>query len=360
MAKIIDFKLSRITAELKKPFVTNIRRVEAIEDVLLTLITDDGTVGYGEAPPTVAITGEDIADIERTITERIFPAIKDIELKEDSSDIFEALHKSIDKHTSAKACVDMTIYDILAKSAKKPLYEYLGGRAKTIKTNLTISLGDVETMVRDSIAAYNDGFEILKVKVGANAEDAVAAVKQIREALPYAVIRVDANQAWDAKTALQIIERIKHCGIELVEQPVKADDLAGLKEITAHSSIPILADESVFSHDDAVRVLEGKMAHYINIKLMKTGGIYEATKIAEFARSHGAKVMMGSMLESVVSISAGVHFALAHECIEFFDLDGIHLAKPTTIKNALKLQKDEIELLPCFGLGVIDFRRGLI
>jgi o-succinylbenzoate synthase len=349
--KITDFKLSIIRNELKKPFVTNIRRVEAIEDVCLTLITDNKIVGYGEAPPTVAITGEDIETIRKTISERIFPAIKGLELGGD--DVFEALHASVSKSTSAKACVDMAIYDILAKNADKPLCEYLGGERKTLRTNLTISLNDNATMLQDAIEAHNDGFGILKVKVGQSICDTVEVMQTIRAALPDALLRVDVNQAWDVKTALKIIERIEPLGIELIEQPVIATDLEGLKEITANSSIPILADESVFGYEDAVRILEGRMADYINIKLMKTGGIYEALKIVHLAKEHGAKIMMGSMLESVISVSAAAHFAMTDEAICFYDLDGPLLAKPSSIKNALMFEKDEISLMGCKGLGVV-------
>jgi o-succinylbenzoate synthase len=324
--------------------------VEAIEDVCLTLITDDGTLGYGEAPPTVAITGENIDTINKTISERIFPAIRGMELGGD--DVFEALHASVAKSTSAKACMDMAIYDILAKSVNRPLYEYLGGKAKTLRTNLTISLGDNETMLKDAVEAYNEGFGILKVKVGADEKATVEVMRNIRAALPSAILRVDANQAWDAKTALSIIEKIAPLGIELIEQPTKANDLAGLAEITAHSSIPILADESVFGYEDAVRILDSHMADYINIKLMKTGGIYEAMKIAKLAKEHGAKVMMGSMLESVISVSAAVHLSMSDENICFYDLDGPLLAKPSTVKNSLIFDMDTISLSPCTGLGL--------
>lgn len=348
--KITDFKLSIIKSELKKPFVTNIRRVEAIEDVCLTLITDEGVLGYGEAPPTVAITGEDIETINKTIKERIFPAIKGLELG--GNDVFEALHSSVAKNTSAKACVDMAIYDILAKSANMPLCEYLGGKRETLRTNLTISLGSIKDMLKDALSAYNDGFSILKVKVGEDEDDTVEVTRQIRERLPNAIIRLDANQAWDAAKSLRIIEKVEKYNIELLEQPVKASDFAGLKEVTAHSPIPILADESVFGYEDAVRILDEKAAHYINIKLMKTGGIYEASKIARLARERGAKVMMGSMLESVISVSAAVHFAMSDENICFYDLDGPLLAKPSTVKNALNFEKDEITVSECIGLGV--------
>ena len=350
--KIVDFKLSRINAELKKPFVTNIRRVDMIQDVLLELIADDGTVGYGEAPPTVAITGEDINTIEQSVKEHIFPAIKGMNLDDD---VFEAMHASIPKNTSAKACVDIALHDLLSRSKGVPLYEHLGGKNKTLKTNLTISLGSVDEMLRDAIAAYNDGFEILKVKVGGSEDESAEITRLIREHLPSAIIRLDANQAWDAAKSLRIIDRVAQYDIELVEQPVKAADFEGLKYVSTNSSVPILADESVFSYEDAVQILDNMAAHYINIKLMKTGGIYEAARVARLARDHGAKVMMGSMLESVVSISAAVHFAMSDDNICFYDLDGPLLAKPSSVKNALKFNEDEISLARCIGLGV-EFR----
>ncbi len=348
--KIIDFKLSIIKNELKKPFVTNIRRVDAIEDVCLMLIANDGTTGYGEAPPTVAITGESIEVINKTIKERIFPAISGVEL--DGGSIFEALHTSVLKSTSAKACVDMALYDILSKSKNMPLYKYLGGSPKTIKTNLTISLGKPQEMLRNSVDAFNSGFEILKIKVGKDEAKTIEAIRNIREALPTATLRVDANQAWDAATALRIIEKISNLDIELIEQPTKADDLNGLKDITSNSTIPILADEAVFGYDDALRILNEKAADFINIKLMKAGGIHEALKIAKLAKQRGSKVMMGSMLESVISVSAAVHLAMSDDNICFYDLDGPLLAKPSDVKNSIIFNKDEISLSPCLGLGI--------
>ncbi len=349
--RVVDVKLGTIKAELKKPFITNLRKVNEIEDVCLTMICDNGVIGYGEAPPTVAITGEDIASINDTIATKIFPAIKDIDI-ENESDIFGALHSSVGKSTSAKACVDMALYDALSKSQNLPLYEYLGGTKRVLQTNLTISLNDINTMLDDSVAAYNEGFRILKIKVGKDVDDAVSAIELIRQSLPEALLRVDANQAWSEMESLKVIERIAKCNIELLEQPVRFDDIRAMKNITARSQIPILADESVFSYDDAVRLIDEKACDYINIKLMKSGGIHEAMKIVRLAKASGTKVMMGSMLESVISISAGVHLSMVDEIISFFDLDGIYLSKPSSIKNSLRLLSDTISLDCAGGLGI--------
>ncbi len=269
-----------------------------------------------------------------------------------NDEIFEALNASAQHSTSAKACVDMAIYDLLAKATKQPLYEYLGGKTKHLRTNLTISLGEHNTMLKDAIEADKDGFGILKVKLGKDIDESIRIIKSIRHTLPNSIIRVDANQAWSAKSALKIIDNIADCNIELVEQPVLANDLEGLKEITANSQIPILADESVFGIEDVKRVLDNKMADYINIKLMKSGGIYNAAKIVKIAKEHNAKIMMGSMLESVVSVSAAVHFAMCDESICFYDLDGPLLAKPSSLPHSMIFEKDIISLKEAYGLGI--------
>lgn len=348
--RIVDFRLQTIGAELKHPFVTNLRRVDAIEDVLLTLICEDGSFGYGEAPPTVAITGEDLVSIKETIANVIFPAIKNVEIE--NSQIFENLNNCIKKSTSAKACVDMAIYDLLSKHASKPLYEYLGGQNRPIKTNLTISLTNPIQMLEDSIAAYEEGFEILKIKVGPSMADSIEAIRLIRNALPQAILRVDANQAWDENKSLQIIDNIYRYDVELIEQPVVASDLRALKNVTANSSIPILADEAVFTPEDARVILEERVADFINIKLMKSGGIYNALKILQIAKEYDSKVMMGSMLESVVSISAGAHFGMLDETIAFFDLDGPLLAKESAINHPMIFSQDTITIKNCIGLGI--------
>jgi len=321
--KIQSITLADISIPLHKPFITALRRVEAMSSVLVRIETNEGYIGYGEAPPTAAITGETMGSIRAAIEERIGPSIIGLDL-DAFDDIMSALRHSIVKNTSAKAAVDMALYDLLAQSCGKPLYKLLGGARGRLETDITISLNDTETMVRDSMSAAREGYNILKVKVGKSGIADTNTIAAIREACPGAVLRVDANQGWDVKQAIRVIRAMedKNLDIELVEQPVPAYDVDGLRRVTRAVSTPILADEAVFSTRDAIHIITTGSADYINIKLMKTGGIYEALKICAVAEEYGIQCMMGCMLESKVAVSAAAHMACGKGIITRADLDG--------------------------------------
>ena len=157
-------------------------------------------------------------------------------------------------------------------------------------TDITISVNDPETMAKDALIAIGRGYDCLKMKVGVNPELDVARLAAVREAVGKdVVIRIDANQAWQPKEAVRILNRMQERGldIELVEQPVKAHDYEGLKYVTERSFVPVLADEAVFSPEDAMTIMKMGAGDLINIKLMKCGGLYNALKIASAAEVYG-------------------------------------------------------------------------
>jgi L-alanine-DL-glutamate epimerase-like enolase superfamily enzyme len=173
-------------------------------------------------------------------------------------------------------------------------------------------------------------------------------------------IRVDANQGWNAKQSVQIIRAMEDRGlnIELVEQPVPAHDFKGMQYVTGNVATPILADESVFSAEDAVNLIQNRAADLINIKLMKTGGIYNALKICDIAELYGVECMIGCMLEGKLSVSAAAHLAAAKGIISRADLDGPSLCKtdpftggPSYKENLIYMNETPgigIEKVPCF------------
>ena len=203
-------------------------------------------------------------------------------------------------------------------------------KKREIKTDITISLGTIDSMKKETSEALKNHHDILKVKVGDKKyyHDDILRIKAVREVAPKAVILVDANQAWNEYETLQIIDAIKHLNISLIEQPVIAHDIQALKNITLQSPIPILADEAVFTLEDAKNIIMIEAAHMINIKLMKCGGISKAIEILELCRYHDIKCMMGSMLESPHSIyAAEVLSMLYHDVIIYNDLDSPLLYK---------------------------------
>jgi L-alanine-DL-glutamate epimerase-like enolase superfamily enzyme len=296
---------------LKTPFVTALRRVENVEFVRVSICFDDGSVLFGEAPATKAITGEDIESILNSIDD-----IKSSLIGLKREDALRNVHLSSLK-SSAKAALDMALIPSIKTNQPKEM---------SIKTDITISLNPKIKMLQDAEVALNNGMDILKLKFGTDINHAIDVTKELSKT--GAKLLIDANQAWSLKDTLKYIDALNEIDIVLIEQPVCASSLDELKTITSYSHIPIVADEAVFNLDDAKKVIESKSADIINIKLMKCGGVSKAIEILEYAKSKGVKCMLGSMLEGPISINAALHLAFNYtDVIEYIDLDSPLLYK---------------------------------
>ena len=352
--KITEVRIGRISVPLRVPFKTALRRVDSVEDVIVEIHTDTGAVGYGEAPPTGVITGDTTGAIIGALKDHIIKTIigRDI-------DDFEALTESVQKciihNSSAKAAVDMALWDLYGQLYNIPVYKLLGGSKDKIVTDITISVNSPEEMARDAITAINRGYDTLKVKVGVNPKLDVERLSAIRNAIgARAKLRIDANQAWKPQEAVRILNKMQEQGldIELVEQPVIAYDIEGLKYVTERSYVPVLADESVFSPLDAMKIIQSGAADLINIKLMKCGGITPALKIADAASIMGVECMLGCMLEAKVSVNAAVHVACARSIITKIDLDGPVLCSEEPILGGSIFDEKNISVSKDPGLGI--------
>jgi len=319
--RIIEGSVRRESIPLATPFATALRRVEEVEFILLELRTDNGLRAFGSAPATKAITGETCESIARVLRSNIVPALLGHPFS--LAGLLEKSAASVTGNPSAQAAADMALHSLAAQARNVPLYRFLGGRdPQPVKTAVTISLDAPETMTVKAGQRYDAGFDILKIKVGGRDGRDTERIRKIAAALPHATLLIDANQAWDVAEALDIIGRCGDLRLALIEQPVAAPDLDGLREITRHSPFPILADEAVFDADDAERVLDLGAADLVNIKLMKCGGIAGALKIIEVCRKRGKQCMLGSMLEGPVSITAALHLAAAFpDVFAWIDLD---------------------------------------
>lgn len=352
--KITEVRLGRISVPLRVPFKTALRSVNSVEDVIVEIHTDTGAVGYGEAPPTGAITGDTTGAIVGAIQDHIAKSIvgRDVD---DFEDVLQTVQKCIVKNTSAKAAVDMALWDLYGQLYKIPVYKLMGGARKQIVTDITISVNPPEEMARDAVNAVERGYDTLKVKVGANPELDVERLSAVRRAAGDKTrIRIDANQAWSPKQAVRLLNQMQDRGldIEFVEQPVKAHDFQGLKYVTERSYVPVLADESVFSPEDALTIMQMGAADLVNIKLMKCGGLYNALKIASAAEVYGVECMIGCMLEAKISVNAAVHLACAKKIITKIDLDGPVLCSEDPILGGAVFEEQLITVSDEPGLGI--------
>src|SRR5690606_17366804 len=246
--KITEVRLGRVRVPLKTPFKTALRTVDVVEDLIVSIHTDTGHVGYGEAAATAVITGDTHGSMIEAIGRIIAPRL----IGEDVANlnrIVRLVQTALERNTSAKAAVEIAVYDLWGQLYDAPLYRMLGGGEPVITTDITISVDHIDKMVSDSLSAVERGFESLKIKVGKDIGLDIERVKAIHAAVEgRALLRLDANQGWTAKQAVHAMHALEDAGVhlELLEQPVRARDIAGLKYVTDRVNTPVMADESVF------------------------------------------------------------------------------------------------------------------
>ena len=352
--KITEVRLGTLSIPLKKPFKTALRTTSTVETNIVEIRTDTGVCGYGEAPPTAAITGDTNGSISCSIKTRIAPALIGRDVSE-LQDILFALDHCIVGNGSGKAAVDIALHDLWGKLHNQPLYKLWGGTERSFATDYTISLNQPEEMVCDSLEAVREGYSALKVKVGNDFLLDMQRMQAIRDAVgKEVVLRVDANQGWNAKEAIRTIKYMEDKGlnIELVEQPVPYHDIDGLKRVTDSVDTVILADESVYTPRDALKLIALRAADMLNIKLMKSGGLGGALKICAMAESAGMECMIGAMMESSVSVTAAAHLAMAKRVITKYDLDPPILCAQNPVKGGVHYNGADLSLPQAPGLGI--------
>lgn len=302
------------------PFTIATGTMHFAQNLLVRVHTDLGLIGIGECSAFPMIAGETQATCYEMAKD--FASIwknKDplqIETRMQELDLFTA------GNYTAKSAFDMALYDIAAQHAEQPLYQFLGGNYKSIETDLTIGIDSPENMAATAVEYQKKGVQIIKVKLGKKVTEDIQRIKAIRDAIGYTIkIRIDANQGWSFDDAVIALTNLGKYQIEFCEQPMRKWNDELLPQLMAISPIPIMADESVFTHHDAERLIRHKACNYINIKFAKSGGILEATNINRIAEANGIACMLGGMLESRVALTAKMHFALAHNNILFYDLD---------------------------------------
>lgn len=357
--RIKDIEVGKIKLPLNSNHRIAGENINNPKEIVIKIITETGEVGIGSAAATPNITG----DIESSIIGAIKfvrPDIigMDIDCRDE---IMEVVDNNLVNNNSAKAAIDMAVYDLFGKKYNIPLYKLLGGYSTSTETDITIHYGSIEEMVTDAVDASMKGCKNLKIKIGYN-DDTVGDLERI-VAIKKAIkrdtkIRIDGNQGWGPKQAVKIIRKVEDIGldIEFVEQPVKAWDLEGLKYVTDNVDTEILADEAVMGPQHAFKIIKNRGADLIGIKLMKCGGFHNAIKIYNMAETMGIKCMMGCMLESKIGITAAASFAAAKARMIKSDLDTILRFSDNPIIGGAIFEKDLLTLTEKPGLGIDEVR----
>ncbi len=307
---------------LNEPFVISKGAISHARNTVVKIYIEDGRYGIGECCPYRSIHGETMVGqvaIGKDIA-KILIGKNPLETKKHIT----MMDKLITGNASIKCAFDMALYDLNAKIAELPLYAFLGGtNDKEIYTDNTVSLLEKDKMVEKARKFVDMGFPILKVKLGDRpSKNDVSRIQAIRKEIGMNIpIRIDANQGWNYFEASYALDALQDLNIEHCEEPVPAPNIRDQKRLTKESPIPIMADEAVFDHRDAYRILAENAADLINIKLGKAGGIENAMKIASICEAAGVYCQVGSFSESRLGISALVHFDMVWDHIIYHDLD---------------------------------------
>lgn len=349
--KIQNIRFDKIDLPLVKPFRVALGTINKQTNVIVWIETDDGYVGIGEAAPFQPVTGENVDHIIAALK-----ILKPLLLGQDATCI-ERIHNIMDAeiiyNNSAKAAIDIALFDILGKRLGQPLYKVLGGASNSVLTDMTIGMGEIDEMIAGAKEWVAAGFSVLKIKVGEGRERDIATVAGLREALGHGVrMRLDANQAWSRGDARYILRHIERYGIEAVEQPLPHYDVEGMAELRTVSSVSIMADEAVHVPSDALRIADSKAADLVNIKLMKAGGLLPALKINTICEAANIRCMVGCMVESRISITAAASLVAAQRNITEADVDSFMYFRDDTIRGGFEVTGGKITLSEEPGLGI--------
>ncbi len=322
------------------------------DNVFLTLETDEGLIGSGMAAPDLRITGEDADSVLKTYHSHIESCMKG----EDPfyySRLYEELREAIPGQSSALAMVEIALYDLMAQKAGVPLYKLLGGYREKIITSVTIGIMEDSLALERAKKLVKMGIKAIKIKGGKDVERDIRLTGLIRDLIGNNItLRFDANQGYSLIESAHYIRNIKNANLELIEQPTSPELTFQWHLLRQEGNIPIMADESLKKLSDSFTLTSRQAVDFLNVKLMKVGGITPALQINSSARSAAVRCMMGCMDESSLGIAAGLHVALARPNFSHADLDSWMDMEDDPFAGLVIL--DDGYLYPCQspGLGI--------
>ena len=327
--RIVSVTAQPWTLPLAAPFVIAARTATEAQNVRIRIETEAGCAGNGASAPVGYVTGESVASVVEALNsvgpEFIGEPIGRL------GPLLARANRLLADAPAARAGLEMAIYDVWARGLGLPLWQHFGGALDRVVTDLTLPIVASEAAAGLAAAAWEDGFRALKIKVGDpdGPEADLGRIEAIVGAVPNARLRIDANQAFTPDAAVKFAHALSALGarIDLLEQPVAKEDIAGLKHVRRHTSIPIFADESARCVAEALNLLQEDAVDGINVKLMKSG-MTGALQIISLCQAFGKKLMLGCMLETGLGIAAATQIAAGTGAFDYLDLDSHRLLKP--------------------------------
>lgn len=349
MPRIDEILAHPLELPLIRPFETAYRSATTSPTVIVEIRSGD-IVGYGEATPVRQVTGEDVTTVTHDLATaaEVLVGAKLNEYRLSARKLAEALPQG----KSASAGVEMAMLDAYCKSLGIPVYALFGGAPIRIETDVTVPICQPERAREIAVEMAAKGFRLFKVKVGKDQAEDVARVVAISEGAPGCSFILDANQGYTPQQAVEFTSAVVARGLKvrLLEQPVDAADLQGMRYVTEQVSVPVFADESAQTPADVLEVVRYKAATGVNVKLMKAGMIGALT-ISSICRAAKLDLMFGCMLESRIGQAAAAHVACGTGTFSVFDLDQDLLVGEQPVKGGVVRTGPIIKLSGGPGLG---------
>ena len=351
--KITRIETHSQSMPLTRPYSIAFRDITAVRMLFIDLHSDRGLVGRGCASPEEYVTGESAAACAQALSEAPLEWLlgqDPVELNR----LCRRLAHTMPATPAARAAVDMALHDLLAQHLDIPLVDLLGRAHISLPTSITIGIKGVDETLNEAREYLARGFKILKVKLGHSLEEDLERLTRLREVLGREIgIRVDPNQGYNSRQVENFIARTADLNVEFLEQPMAAEDTDAMRALPEALRECLAADESLLDEHDALELLRPPRACGIfNIKLMKCGGIRPARRIASLADIAGIRLMWGCMDESIISISAALHVALASPATRYLDLDGSLDLATDRVSGGFALKDGMLSTLAAPGLGV--------
>ena len=355
--KIAAVRVIQADIPVERPHKMSFTTLEAVNFVFVRLETADGLVGWGEAACLGGPTWseESSESITATIERYIAPWL----VGRDAAGIepvAREMARRVQGNPFARAAVEMALWDLNGRALGVPVHRLLGGRVRDrVPLSWSLAVADPGAEIEEARAKVARGHRIFKIKTAARpVADDVGRVRRLREALgPDVSLRVDANQGWDRPTALTAIRALAPFDIDFVEQPVPRWDLDGMAEIGRRVDVPIMADESCFSPQDALAIARLGGVSILGLKLTKSAGLSGSMAIARIAEAAGLGCYVGCMIETSLGTAAYLHVALAAAPVTWgCELFGPLLLKGDVVREPVRYADGAILALDGPGLGV--------
>ena len=318
--QITNIEVLPVELSLRLPYRTAYHpEIDRVTVVFVRVETRQGPVAWGCAAFDPALTGETLEDVVRACR-----ACADRARDLNPLNIEYALEELVrltETTPSAMCAFDLAFHDLLGLATGLPLHRLLGGYRNRIQTSVTIGIAPVKETVELACDRARQGFRILKVKGGLNPDEDVRRVQAIHKALPHFTLRLDADQGYTIQQALDVARALEG-KLEMLEQPTPAADLDGLRQVTKHSPVPILADESVVGPPSALEIAARRAADGLSVKLATCGGLRCARQVDTIARAAKMATMVSCVNEPALLTAAGLSFALSSPNVRYGDLDG--------------------------------------